>query len=540
MRDAGISWIFGEIGYSMKPLRIPVAPVMLARVPGPMAEKSCRQSLYMSDGSPPFLQPDRSRSLDPFSRNLFMTTKDTKITRHVAAFAEAASFSDLPAEAIRIGKRCVLDGLGVILAGSDQDCTRIVRAFGIKNGDGSDATAFGRNPLKLPAALAALVNATAGHSMDWDDTQLSTTPDRTFGLLTHPTIPPLAAAMAVAEMRGGVSGKDFLTAFITGFEVECKIAEAIRPQHYEQGFHSSGTVGTFGAAVAAAKLIGLDNVKLRNLLGITASMASGLRVNFGTMTKPLHVGRAAQNGVTAAVLAQDGYEADPDGLDGPWGFFQVFGGGVDAERIIDKLGAPYSIIAPGVSVKPYPCGSLTHPSMDAMRAVVTENDLKPDDVREVVLYAGHNVLKPIRYTTAENELQAKFCMPFLLAAIIISRKAGVKEFTPEFVHSPQMRTLIKKIRTEFDPAIEALGYDKMRSRVEVTLVNGPKIVKEADDRYRGGPENPLSDDELKEKFADCCQSVVDAANRRAIVDTIFKLEALSSMDSLMSRLSQTA
>jgi len=468
-----------------------------------------------------------------------MTKTDTEITKYVAAYASAATFSDFPPEAIRIGKRCVLDGLGVILAGSVQDCTRIVREFSLNSGQGSGATAFGKNPVKLSVALAALVNGTAGHAMDWDDTQLSTTADRIFGLLTHPTIPPLAASLAVAEMLGGVSGKDFLTAFVTGFEVECKIAEAIRPRHYEQGFHSSGTIGTFGAAVAAAKLIGLDREELRNLLGITASMASGIRVNFGTMTKPLHVGRAAQNGVSAALLAQGGYQADPDGLDGPWGFFQVFGGGVDADRIVDKLGNPYSIVEPGVSVKPYPCGSLTHPSMDAMRAVVMKNDVKPDDVREVVLYAGNNILNPIRYVTAENELQAKFCMPFLLAAIIISRKAGVQEFTPAFVQSQAVRSLMQKIRTEFDPAIEARGYDKMRSRVELTLKNGKKIVEDADDRYRGGPENPLSDDDLTDKFADCSQSIVNDAIQKEIVSTVFELEDLPSMDSLIAGLSQT-
>jgi 2-methylcitrate dehydratase PrpD len=469
-----------------------------------------------------------------------MTKTDIKITDEVVTFVATTAFSNFPAEEIRIAKRCVLDGLGLMLAGSNQDCTRIVREFSRENGQGSGATAFGNDSVKLSAALAALVNGTAGHAMDWDDTQLSTTPDRTFGLLTHPTIPPLAASLAVAEMRGGVSGRDFLTAFVTGFEVECKIAESIRPEHYEKGFHSSGTVGTFGAAVAAAKLIGLERLQLHHLLGMTASMASGIRANFGTMTKPLHVGRAAQNGVTAALLAQGGFEADPDGLDGPWGFFQVFGRGADSERIVNKLGNPYSIIEPGVSVKPYPCGSLTHPSIDAMRAIVMESDLRPDDIQEVVLYAGNNILNPIRYTTAENELQAKFCMPFLLAAIVISRKAGVQEFTHAFVHSQDVRTLMQRIRTEFDPAIEAKGYDKMRSRVEVTLKNGKKIVRDADDRYRGGPENPLSDDELKEKFTDCSQSIVSDSTREEIVKTVFKLEDLPNIDSLIALLSKTA
>jgi len=469
-----------------------------------------------------------------------MTKTDAKITDEVAAFVEKTAFGDFPAEAVRIAKRCVLDGLGLMFAGSVQDCTRIVREFSRKNSQGTGATAFGIDPVKLPPALAALVNGTAGHAMDWDDTQLSTTPDRTFGLLTHPTIPPLAASLAAAEVAGGISGSDFLTAFLTGFEVECKIAESIRPEHYEKGFHSSGTVGTFGAAVAVAKLIGLDRMQLRYLLAMTASMASGIRANFGTMTKPLHVGRAAQNGLTAALLAQGGFEADPAGLDGPWGFFEVFGRGVDEERIIGKLGNPYSIVEPGVSVKPYPCGSLTHPSMDAMRAIVVANDLKPDDIREVVLYAGNNILNPIRYTTAENELQAKFCMPFLLAAVVISRKAGVQQFTRAFVQSPEVRALMQKIRSQFDPVIEAKGYDKMRSRVEVTLQDGRRIVRDADDRYRGGPENPLSDDELKEKFTDCTQSIVSDLTREEIIKTVFQLENLSNMDLLIERLSMTA
>jgi 2-methylcitrate dehydratase PrpD len=178
--------------------------------------------------------------------------------------------------------------------------------------------------------------------------------------------------------------------------------------------------------------------------------------------------------------------------------------------------------------------------MDAMRAIVMENDLKPDDIQEVVLYAGNNILNPIRYITAENELQAKFCMPFLLAAILISRKAGVQEFTQAFVLSQDVRTLMQRIRTEFDPAIEAKGYDKMRSRVEVTLKNGKKIVRDADDRYRGGPENPLSDDELKEKFTDCSQSIVSDSTREEIVKTVFELEDLPSIDSLIVLLSKTA
>ena len=465
-----------------------------------------------------------------------MSDNDTKVTQEVVEFISGLEYADLPAEALRIAKRCILDGLGVILAGSFQKCTAIVREYGRAISAPGNATVLGGAPLKLPAAAATLVNATAGHAMDWDDTQLSATPDRVYGLLTHPTMPPLTASLAIAETLGKISGKQFLTAFLAGFEIECKIAEAINPHHYLQGFHSSGTMGTFGSAVAAAKLLDLNPSQLKHALGMAASMAAGIRTNFGTMTKPLHVGRAAQNGVTAALLAKEGFEANEEALDGPWGFFLVFGGGFAQEKIAGRLGNPHNIISPGVSIKPYPCGVLTHPSMDAMLKVVTENDLAPDDIERAALYAGSNICAPIRYAKAHDELEAKFCMPFLLAAIVRSRKAGVREFTAEFVNDPVTQDLMDRISMEFDPAIEARGWDKIVSRLEVVLKNGEKIVAEAAPHYRGGPENPLSAAELQAKFTDCTGQLLTDSNRTEVFAAVSSLESLSDMADLIALL----
>ena len=202
-----------------------------------------------------------------------------------------------------------------------------------------DATALGPKPFKTSAANAALANGTSGHALDWDDTQLATSADRIFGLLTHPTIPPLVAALALGE-RLRLSGERLLEAFLVGFEVECKIAEAIHPDHYKKGFHTSGTVGTFGAAVAAAKLLELDADQVAHMLAIAASSASGIRVSFGSMTKPLHVGRAAQNGVVAAELAARGFTGGKDALDPPWGFFQTFSHGGAYDHEDDKIYLP--------------------------------------------------------------------------------------------------------------------------------------------------------------------------------------------------------
>ena len=230
-----------------------------------------------------------------------------------------------------------------------------------------------------------------------------------------------------------------MLAFQTGFEVECKISEWMLPKHYRRGNHSSGTVGTFGAAAAAAKLLGLKGDKLAHAIGIAASMAAGIRCNFGTMTKPLHVGRAAENGVTAALLAARGFTADPAALDGPWGFLQVMGEGYTPAKLGQGFGKTWTIVDPGVSIKPYPSGIVTHQSMDAMLALVMKHDLKPEQVKAIRFYAGKNILEPIRYPLAKNHLQAKFSMPALLAMIILKRRASHHEFMDAFVAGPEMQ-----------------------------------------------------------------------------------------------------
>ena len=427
------------------------------------------------------------------------------------------------------------DGFGVMLAGSTVKGSAIVRDYVRTVGDRKEATAVGAGGFMTSASHAALLNAASGHAMDYDDTQLSTTPDRTFGLLTHPTVPALAAALAVAERRHA-SGAAFLEAFLVGFEVECKIAEAIDPAHYNRGFHSTGTIGTFGAAAAAAKLINMPAGAVRHMLTIASSMSSGLRVNFGSMTKPLHAARAAENGVVAAELASRGFTGGDEGLDGRWGFFEVFGGGVDLDRLIPVLGRPYTIVNPGTSFKPYPCGSLSHPTMDAMLKAVTEHDLKPDQIKAVRVRAGSNVLEPLRYKIATNELEAKFCLPFLMSSLIIRRKAGVREFTDEFVASAPVQQMMPRVTNVFDPKIEAQGFDKIRSVIEIDLTDGRSLVQASDDRYRGGPDRPFTREELHEKFTDCAQLTLNQARIARALDQIEDVERIKDVSELVKTL----
>jgi 2-methylcitrate dehydratase PrpD len=453
------------------------------------------------------------------------------VTDAVAKFIVNTSLKSVPPDAVQQGKRCLIDGFGVILAGSTVRGSAIVRDYARRMAERKEATVIGAGAFMAPVQYAALVNGASGHAMDYDDTQLSSTPDRTFGLLTHPTVPALASSLAVGE-RAGVSGAAFLEAFLVGFEVECKIAEAIDPDHYRRGFHSSGTIGTFASAAAAAKLMSLKEPEIKHMLAIAASLSSGIRVNFGSMTKPLHVARAAENGIFAAELAAHGFTGGDEGLDGPWGFFQVFGGGADLDRILTMLGKPYSIVSPGVSVKPYPCGSLSHPSMDAMLKVVTEQNLKPEQIQAVRLRAGSNILDPLRYKTAKTELEAKFSVPFLLSSIAIRRKAGVREFTDEFVSSEPVQRMMDRVTTVFDPKIEAQGFDQIRSVVEIDLVDGRRLVQSSDDRYRGGPDRPFTREELHAKFTDCAQLTMSAGRTQQALAQIDAVDALKDVREL--------
>jgi 2-methylcitrate dehydratase PrpD len=419
------------------------------------------------------------------------------------------------------------DGLAVMLAGSRTECAKKLATYSLKESKLPTSTLVGFRDKTSPS-LASLVNGASGHADDYDDTQLASSPDRIYGLLTHPTVPVLAAALAVGEQTS-CSGAELVEAFIAGFEVECKMAEAIKPEHYRRGFHTTATIGAFGSFAAAATLMGLGEPELRYGIGITASLASGIRVNFGTMTKPLHAGRAAMNGVTAASLAGMGFTADQNALDGQWGFFQVLGGGCDEEKIMGKLGNPYSIVDPGATLKMYPCGSLGQPSMDALLEMVEEYGLTPDNVKEVRLHAGPNILEPLRYQAPVNELEAKFSLQFGLSSILLEGKAGLREYTDEFVNSPKVREMMRRVRTINDSEIAGMGTEKMRSVVEIELVDG-RVVRRVAEDARGTPEKPLREEDVYHKFVECSSFALGEKESRTVYEEAKRIMEYSDIN----------
>jgi len=457
---------------------------------------------------------------------------DHSLTAYIADFVVSTSAADIPADVARLGKRSVLDGIGLAFAGAASQTGRIVRRYLASLSFASDggSTVIGGG-MRLPARFAAFANGISIHADDYDDTQLALAKDRVYGLLTHPTAPALPAVLSLAE-RCGMSGRDAMTAYQVAVEVECKVAEAILPRHYQNGFHSTATCGAIGAAAAAARVLGLDVEATRRALSLAASQAGGLRENFGTMTKPFHAGRAAESGVVAAELAALGFTASPIALEADRGFFRAAGGGYSAEMIDGKLGHPWTFASPGVSIKPHPSGSLTHPGMSVMLELIRLHDLRPERVKRVAVGTNHNMPNALIHHRPRNELQAKFSMEFCMAILLLERKAGLAQFTDEVVNRQDVQALLRRIDFGVHPEAEAAGFDKMTTIVEVELDDGTTFKGSAD-FGKGSPINPMSDRELEQKFFECAQwGGEEPANSRRIADLVWRIEELTNVREL--------
>lgn len=457
---------------------------------------------------------------------------ETTLTKYVAAFVASAKPADLPEDVVALGKKSILDGIGLALSGSVAQSGKLVRQhldeLGLKDGA---ATVIGAGR-KVAPRFAAFANGVGIHADDYDDTQLAVAADRVYGLLTHPTAPALPAALAMGEATRA-SGRDVMLAYHLGVEVECKIAEAIAPRHYQTGFHATATCGTFAAAAAAASLLKLDAETTARALSIAGSQSAGLRENFGTMTKPFHAGRASESGVAAAQFAASGWTATDKILEAPRGFFQAAGGGYDAGAINGRLGRPWTFADPGISIKPHPSGSLTHPGMTEMARLIRENSIRAADVRHVRVGTNSNMPNALIHHRPHDELQAKFSMEFCMAILLLDGKAGLAEFTDATTQRPDVKAMIEKVDFVVDEKAERAGYHKMTTIIDITLNDGRVIHGEAD-FGKGSPANPMSYEEVADKFRDCAAHAgLGRTASDEIIEIVRKLEQQPSLDRLM-------
>jgi 2-methylcitrate dehydratase PrpD len=461
--------------------------------------------------------------------------EDTGVTSKVAQFCFDAQFKDLPPELIETGKIHILDAIGLAIAGERAETGGIIRRYLDDLGAASGPSTIMGTSLKAQPRFAAFANGVAIHADDFDDTQLAVAKDRVYGLLTHPTVTAMPAALAVSEALGK-SGRDFMLAYHLGVEIETKVAEAISPRSYESGFHSTSMCGVFGSAVSAAKLRGLDQKAIRQALGLAAAQASGLRENFGTMTKPFQAGHGAEAGVAAVDLVALGWTAADNILEAKRGFFSAFGDGWDRASIAGKLGKPWSLLSPGVSIKPYPSGSLTHPAMDVIARMREVHGINAADVANIRVGTNKKMLNTLIHHRPKTGLQAKFSMEFCVAALLVLGKAGLNEFQDEIVIRPDLQDMLSRVEFYNNPAADTAGLDKMRTFVEVTLKDG-RTYSGAGDFARGSPEKPMSFDEVTIKFLECADyAKLPRASAVATIAKVRELEKIGGMRSLFDGL----
>jgi 2-methylcitrate dehydratase PrpD len=454
------------------------------------------------------------------------------LTRYVAEFVLKLKYEDIPAEVTALAKKSILDGFGLALAGSASELGALSRKYLQSLGIAEGTSTIIGSGLKSSPRFAAFANGISIHADDFDDTQLAVAKDRVYGLLTHPTAPVLPALFAIAETSGPISAKNFIAAYLAGVETETKIAEAISPRHYEDGFHSSGTCGSFGSVAACARIRGLTLQQTLNAFGIAAAEAGGLRENFGTMTKPFQPGHAAENGVAAADLAALGWTAAEQILEAPRGFFHAYGGTYDPAAIQNKLGNPWTFANPGVSIKPYPSGSLTHPAMNAMMRLIQKNNIKPADVEKVDVGTNHNMPNTLIHHHPQNGLQAKFSMEFCMAVLLLERKATLAEFTNEYVKRPEVQEMIGRVNFYVDPVAENAGFDKMTSLITAHLRDG-RILKDQADFAKGSPADPMTFEEVAAKFRGCAgYAKWPAGKTERLIEAVSKLEQSSDVREL--------
>src|SRR3954467_4963633 len=393
------------------------------------------------------------------------------IIEGIAERIGAIRYDGLPLEAVDWAKMAILDTVGVTLAGAGEACAQIVErvlAAGATNIAGECAI-FGTDRRAAPLD-AALINGTASHALDFDDVSNS--------LGGHPSAPIVPTLFALAETLD-CDGKAFITAYVAGFETETRIGRGVHFHHYEKGWHPTATLGVFGATAACCHLMELDQARTAQALAIAASLASGIKANFGTMTKPLHVGHTARNGLFAAQLAREGFTANDAALEHKQGFLQVFNGAgnFDAEKILADWGRPYDIVSPGLGIKMHPCCGSTHPAIDAMLALRAEHGIVPGKVARIESWTHPRRLAHTDRPDPQTGLDAKFSVQYCLARALLDGRIVLEHFEGEAFRDPAMRALMRRIHAAPFPQTEPGGGAPLGAEIRVTLDDGRMIAK---------------------------------------------------------------
>jgi 2-methylcitrate dehydratase PrpD len=452
-------------------------------------------------------------------------------TEQIARFIVDTGYEDIPRDAVEKAKRTALDCVGASLAGVAEPVSQAVTGYVNKLGGPPQASVLGA-ALKVSVPDAALANGCTAHALDYDDCGVK---------IGHPTVLVLPAVLSLGEHLCA-SGQDILTAYIVGLEVEGKLALCADFKLMQSRLNHQSWYGSVGAAAACSKLLRLDIAKTRMALGIAGNFACGLSANHGSMAGAMTAGNACRNGVVAALMAQEGFTANPDIIEAKNGFYDtlVGAGHYDAKRMAESLGNPFYIESPGIGLKKYPSCYHTHRALDGVFQLLGEHRLSDKEIAEVDVGTSERAMRVLAYSEPETPYQAKFSMPYCIAAAVVDHEVTLDTFTAHKMEDRGILEARKKVHLSFPdvpiwPGLADVGPD-------TEFVGNPVTIRTTDGRSycarvdipRGDPALPLTEDELLAKYRDCGRSQLRPDDIECSVGFVLGLERVADIGTLMA------
>ncbi|MDQ0340774.1 2-methylcitrate dehydratase PrpD [Caldalkalibacillus uzonensis] len=439
------------------------------------------------------------------------------LSQSLASFIHRTKYEYLEEDVVQFTKLCILDWLGSALAGSHYKPVQILKAFIDEMGGNPQASLVTGG--KTSVYQAALVNGASSHMVELDDIHKAS--------IIHAATVIIPAAVAVAEYRQK-SGQDLITAVVVGYDVAFRIGEAVSPSHYRY-WHNTATCGTFGAAAAAAKLLELDEEQIINTLGTAGTQAAGLWqfIDDGAMTKQLHPGKAAMEGVLAAITAQKGFTGAKRILEGPRGFFKAMCEEADESKVTQQLGEVFKIKEN--SFKIHASCRHTHQPIDVVLELQKTYNIAPADIRHIRVRTYQSAIEIAGYANPESVYASKFSIPYCVAVALEKGSAGLDDFNERNLQDPNIRNLMEKVEVVLDPEIEEEYPHKWASLVEMELNDGRQLSQHVD-FPKGDPENPVTKEDLINKFKRMTQDKLSVEQTNSWVDKIMKLDQIRVLD----------
>ena len=454
-----------------------------------------------------------------------------EITRQISQYVTRANIEDFPPEAVEAAKGAIMDCLACMLAGSKEELADILCRYVAAESSAPVASVVGRN-FRTSAANAALVNGAMAHALDYDDITHITK--------THPTAVLLPAALAAAE-EAGATGREMLLGYMAGFEVACAVGESLSEAYYDDlGWHPTGPLGAIGAAAAASRILSLDPEQTAMAISLAASQASGLRQNFGTMTKPFHAGDAARAGLVSARLVREGFTASADALEGRFGFIRAFSGGQgfnpEPEQLMANLESKCYLVESGIEIKKYPCCGSAHLALDATFDLLSQGGIDPEAVDKIEVMVDFDPPRSLIHSRPMSSLEGKFSMQYCLAAALLDLRVGLQSFSDEQVLRVDAQSLIPRIDMRRIPGNEGKpSWTEGYNEVDVYLKDGA-ILRQQAHRASSGALRGVSMEDIREKFRDCaslCLADETATEVLARLDNLEEVGPVSGLAELL-------